>query len=201
MKIICFVFFLFMGSAFYAEAQKTHYYTLASNQPTALSVDAGEDIHTSQGEPVMLGGDPVANGGTPPYNYSWAPSQDLSDQQEANPFVTAGPIDKTFTVTVTDARGCSATDDVTLFSLMTSLAAGSKTPFDVYPNPADALLTVQTGRDQGAITLIDCHGKEVLKEPMMPFVHSVDIRSFPRGIYMLKIQNDQTEHTVRIVIQ
>ncbi|MCX6269721.1 MAG: T9SS type A sorting domain-containing protein, partial [Bacteroidetes bacterium] len=53
----------------------------------------------------------VANGGTPPYTYLWAPAAGLSDATLPNPEVC--PDAKTlYTVVVTDALGCTGEDNV-----------------------------------------------------------------------------------------
>lgn len=49
-----------------------------------------------------------ANGGTPPYTYSWSPASGLSSATTQNPFVTY-VINTSYTVTVTDANGCKDT--------------------------------------------------------------------------------------------
>ncbi len=72
-------------------------------------VQAGADAAICTGASVQIGG--PASGGTPPYNYRWSPSFGLSDAAAMAP--TAAPTSSTqYTVTVTDARGCSATDQV-----------------------------------------------------------------------------------------
>jgi len=69
--------------------------------PTA---NAGSDVNYCIGTPVQLS----ASGGT---SYSWSPATGLSATNINNP--TASPsVTTTYTVTVTDINGCSATDDV-----------------------------------------------------------------------------------------
>ena len=69
--------------------------------PTA---DAGNDVDICPGENTVLN----ASGGV---NYSWSPSTGLSANNVPNP--TASPFTTiTYTVTVTDANGCTDTDDV-----------------------------------------------------------------------------------------
>lgn len=60
---------------------------------------------------ILLGGAPTANGGTPPYLYSWSPSINLSDSLAANP--TATLTNNTgYVLTVTDSAGCQDVDSV-----------------------------------------------------------------------------------------
>jgi len=61
----------------------------------------------------VIGGTPTASGGTPLYTYSWTPTTGLNDASIANP--TASPAVTTpYTVTVTDSKGCTDSDDVTV---------------------------------------------------------------------------------------
>ncbi|MDZ7361708.1 MAG: proprotein convertase P-domain-containing protein [candidate division KSB1 bacterium] len=77
------------------------------------TVDAGADRFICVGQTVTLGGTPTATGGTPPYTFSWTPTTGLDNPTAANP--KARPIvTTTYTVLVTDARGCEATDEVTI---------------------------------------------------------------------------------------
>jgi hypothetical protein len=78
--------------------------------PTA---DAGPDASICEGGSVVIGGDPTAMGGTPPYTYSWSPTTGLDDPTLANP--TASPaVTTTYTVTVTDSNGETDSDEMTV---------------------------------------------------------------------------------------
>ncbi len=74
----------------------------------ALAANAGTD---QTGTPATIGGSPAATGGTAPYTYSWSPSTGLASATAANP--TASPASTTsYTLTVTDFLGATATDSV-----------------------------------------------------------------------------------------
>jgi hypothetical protein len=79
-----------------------------------LTASAGPDIDLCDDEAtcVQIGGIPSATGGTPLYTYSWTPVTGIctgSTPADANPFVL--PASTTvYTLSVTDANGCTATD-------------------------------------------------------------------------------------------
>jgi len=94
----------FAGSAFSAEGN------FILGAPLAANAGLDQTINASQS--VQIGGSPTASGGTPPYSYSWLPNDgSLDDVTALNP--TASPASTTtYTVTVMDASGCTATDEV-----------------------------------------------------------------------------------------
>ncbi|MCB9186054.1 MAG: PKD domain-containing protein [Flavobacteriales bacterium] len=91
-------------------------------------VDAGADEAICNQQTVQLG----ASGAL---NYGWLPASGLDDASIANP-TFSGNSTTTFTVTGTDANGCSSTDDVevTVFPL----------PVADFAQPADVCLTYPT---------------------------------------------------------
>ncbi len=57
--------------------------------------------------------DVTVTGGEPSYSYSWSPATGLNSTTVQNP-VAKPAVTTTYTVTVTDANGCQATDNVTI---------------------------------------------------------------------------------------
>jgi len=79
--------------------------------PPPLTADAGPDKSIIRGESTTLEGS--ANGGVPPYTYSWSPADGLSATDVATP--DASPTQTaTYTLTVTDSIGQTASDTVTV---------------------------------------------------------------------------------------
>jgi hypothetical protein len=81
----------------------------------APTADAGPAQTICAGTPggTAIGGSPTASGGTAPYSYSWTPTTGLDDATAANPKAEIGST-TTYTVTVTDANGCTAGSSVVL---------------------------------------------------------------------------------------
>ncbi len=86
----------------------------------AVTVDAGPDEYVivdgngnAPEEERCVDLQAIASGGEGAYSYSWSPSTGLSDVSIANP--QACPTETTtYQVTVTDALGCSTTDEITV---------------------------------------------------------------------------------------
>lgn len=87
--------------------------TVAILQPTAVAVTIPPPGPVCAGMCVPLNS--IASGGTPPYSYMWTPSMNLSSATAANPLFCP-VVTQTFTLTVTDANGCTATTTTTVFA-------------------------------------------------------------------------------------
>ena len=93
-----------------------------------IEVDAGEDRRICVGDVVTLGGSPTAEGGVPPYNYSWtATPPGAVFSTEANPVVT--PTDTTlYVVMVTGGDpSCTSYDSVWVYPVEPVADAGRDT--------------------------------------------------------------------------
>lgn len=104
--------YIFGVSAFDGAATPFTGYTLTYNRQTApLSVDAGEDVSVVIGDSAQLSA--TASGGVGTYTYLWSPADTLSDDNASS--VTATPeVTTTYTITVTDELGNTASDSVTV---------------------------------------------------------------------------------------
>jgi hypothetical protein len=87
--------------------------------------DAGADMTTPacSTDSIQIGGSPTASLGTPGYTYSWTPTAGISGYTTAaNPYVRHLGANTTYTVTVTDSKGCTATDQMNVTVTPPSLA-------------------------------------------------------------------------------
>ena len=101
-------------------------------------VDAGTDIALCIGGSTTIGGSPTGPTGS---TYSWSPSVSLNDPTLANPIASPATT-TTYTVVVTDANGCTNTDDIIVSinllpiadaGLDTAICLGSSTPIGGSP--------------------------------------------------------------------
>lgn len=98
---------------------------------------------------TTLGGSPTATGGTAPYIYKWAPAAGLSSADSSNPVVQGIGSTTPYTVTVTDANGCTASDvaviTVTGSTLAVNITAGSSTAWCAGGSSSTVLTANVTG--------------------------------------------------------
>ncbi len=80
-------------------------------QPIPLKANAGRDINVEQGRPARLAASAI--GGDGEYTFSWDQTEELSDATIPNPTIdTSTPFTRVYNVTVVDARGETAADNV-----------------------------------------------------------------------------------------
>lgn len=79
------------------------------------------------------------------------------------------------------------------------------TEIKVYPNPANSILNidfpVNYDTKNSKIEIVDIHGKTVIKSKFVIHSTQLDTKRLTPGIYTLKIQNDKTLVTRKIIIQ
>jgi gliding motility-associated-like protein len=71
------------------------------------TVDAGGTVYVLKGQTITL----TPKVSDPNVTYTWSPDIDISSATVADPVVT-GSVDRTYTVTVVDSRGCVSSDKV-----------------------------------------------------------------------------------------
>lgn len=107
-----------------------------------LTADAGTDDSLCTGSSITLNGN--GTGGTPNYTYKWSPATGLYYSFSKNP--SASPVTTTtYTLTVTDSKGCTAADDVIVKVNPTPNVSASANPSSICPG-GNSTLTA-TGAD------------------------------------------------------
>jgi hypothetical protein len=144
-------------------------------QPSLLNVF----INSNAAQPTA-----IANGGTPPYSFIWQPGNIEGD-------ILPDVSDGIYTVTVTDANGC--TDE-----MITTIAHIDNHAFNLiaYPNPAHDVLNITT-KGSRRIQLINALGQVVFESNASS---SIDCSNFARGIYQLKISTAGDNQQTTIVL-
>lgn len=157
---------------------------------------AGADDTICTGGNVML----VPGGGV---TYQWAPGGSLSCTTCASP-IASPTVTTTYTVTGTDANGCSNTDVVTITVMLCTGVPSNITEqlITIYPNPATDLLTVELNGPKSAIlSVFSIIGEEVSCRQIFSGKNSVELNGLAKGIYVFRIQSGNTVSTHRIILR
>lgn len=139
------------------------------------------------------------SGGTAPYTYAW--SNGLNGQFNNN--VPYG----TYTVTVTDSRGCSSTQTLVISSTGANLS--TQVAIRVFPNPAFNANTLNlqltlNQKTEATIMLVNVNGQvvEQVKKEFEPGLSNtaLNIGQLPAGVYFVQFSSAEIVKTERVSI-
>jgi hypothetical protein len=88
-----------------------------------------------------------------------------------------------------------------------NVVENNQTEFEikVYPNPANSVLNIDFSNDYNIqntiIEILDINGRTILKSKPVSVSTQIDIKELNPGLYIVKIQNDKSLITRRIIIQ
>ncbi len=173
------------------------------NTTTSVSIAQPSPIHViSSSTPANTGQSngsaSIDNtvGGVAPYTFSW--------NNGANTQTVTNLAAATYTVTITDATGCSATTTVVVQETLTGIqSVSADNTFLIYPNPAKEKLNVSsTQQNITEITLNNMLGQTVIHQPGMNTKQSeINISMLPAGTYILQIKQGAKQQVKRIVVE
>ncbi|WP_035843272.1 T9SS type A sorting domain-containing protein [Crocinitomix catalasitica] len=138
-------------------------------------------------------------GGTSPYTFDW--DNDGTGDFDAQDLTNLDP--GTYTVIVTDANGCTETLTISVGSVV-GINTLNGTNVDIYPNPTNGLVNFAlTGSDEiFNYTVTDIAGKTIGTQTNSitgNSILSIDLTDFESGLYLVKLFNESSEQTFRIV--
>ncbi|MEO8086232.1 MAG: T9SS type A sorting domain-containing protein [Bacteroidota bacterium] len=134
------------------------------------------------------------SGGTPPYSYLWSTGETTQSVGSLCP--------DTITVTVTDAMGCAVTDTIIVTFDVAVNEILSENIFQVSPNPiADKLFLhfPASLKQQGLLSILNTLGEVIFRKNIVLEDQTLDLSSFPQGIYLLSLQTETGIFTKKIV--
>jgi hypothetical protein len=168
------------------------------SQAPALTANAGPDYTIDPGESLTLGGTPAADGGTGSLAYYWYPPYYIESAVIPNPVATP-PGNVTYTLLVTDERGCTTTDMVVITVIGGTGIADHTADgrIVVYPNPSSGAFTLEIIKGQAneiRISVMTMTGQvvhnEILTGGDSEMKATIDLSALPKGTYILRISSD-----------
>ncbi|MCC6371928.1 MAG: T9SS type A sorting domain-containing protein [Bacteroidia bacterium] len=147
---------------------------------------------------VSCSGEQITLSATGAKSYSWS-STVVSAVGATIPVIpTANTV---FTITATDSMGCN---NSTLLYLSINPCLGIDANQDlgvprIYPNPANAQISLKGVTANVNVEVFDALGKLVLSEKSLNYQNSLLIQQLSRGIYVLKISEADKTYTLRFV--
>lgn len=165
------------------------------NEPaSALSV-TGTGTNATSGNNGAV--DLSVSGGTSAYTYSWNNSANTED--------LTGLAAGTYTVTVTDAKGCTATST---FSILSVGISGIEyiNQFNVFPNPASAQTNIRielTESSDVLVELFSANGQLVSSHKMgnvMNTTYTLNTLSLASGVYTVRVSGEKFNVVQRLTV-
>lgn len=157
--------------------------TVTIGEPTLLTCSAVVTTPPTTGssnDGIMTA---TASGGTTNYTYSWAPSGGTGSSTTG---ISAGV---TYTVTVTDANGCSCTSTANFGNVGVETQDGVS--LIIYPNPGDDFLQIKINgtfnSNETFVRIYDMAGKQLLMQQMTVQDQWIDMSKFSCGMYVINI--------------
>lgn len=165
-----------------------------------LEADAGDDQTVLPGEEFILGGDPTANEGIPPYTYSWTLAGSDWTSNEENPATSLQtPGGYQFTLEVIDAIDNTAFSQVNISVLDdTSVDKFTTGKIKLFPNPASEHIRIEFPISiNGDFVITDVSGREIFREKISAESVEVDVQKWPAGIYILKTEGYEQKFIIQ----
>jgi hypothetical protein len=178
---------LLVGAQVHTHGQVTHEVTLLFSQAQKLVADAGPDILNPVAV-LQLGAMPSVTGGTPPYSVTWTPESFLSDAHSLNPILNISEdIDITYSLSVTDSKGCSSDDEMHVRLVVTgddTVQGG----VSVFPNPSASILHIESTLRMKNVRLINYSGVVVYSVAAPGQKVEISLHSLSQGTYLLQFE-------------
>ncbi|MBS1652365.1 MAG: S8 family serine peptidase [Bacteroidetes bacterium] len=134
------------------------------------------------------------SGGTLGYTYSWTPSGATSS-------IVNNLLPGNYTVTITDANGCSISNTVAV-SFVTGFAANinANVDFLVFPNPSSGNITVQCGGEFN-VQIYNNIGQIIYSKNNLTNETAITLDTIAKGIYFIKVSTGSIFKLKKLIIE
>lgn len=172
--------------------------TVQLNEPLVLTNTIQQVQHPSCATCLDGSVQLAVSGGVFPYTYNW--SNNTTSANLTN--VGTG----TYTVTITDANGCTTVDYVVLSSVTGLTTTNQSHPLKVYPNPSSGTFSIEGNLDSGTaaqIRVSNLLGQQLLEQTIVGSTLNlvVTANTWENGIYIIEIIQEGKRQQALIHIQ
>jgi len=122
---------------------------------------------------------------------------------QGNPININPSVTTIYSVTGTDANGCSGLTTITqIVSLCTGVSKNTLSDVNFFPNPTNGQVNFQFGKSAiRTLDVTDVSGKLVFSEKSISENVTLNLTAFSGGIYFVKIKSDASTQVIKIVKQ
>lgn len=147
----------------------------------------GKDTAVNKGSSITLG--PDGNF----VSYKWSTGETTKTITKTIDALT------TFSLTVADGLGCENMDEITVDIKLSVNELVNQLGLKVYPNPFASSITVSLNTKNFNYVLYSLDGRELLKNEVSGNSATIDANELSPGVYMLKVEKDNLQHTFRLM--
>jgi hypothetical protein len=191
----------------------TGYVTVTTSRTAAANAGAatgGCDLYTG---PLGATGNYTTGTSCAGWKYSWAPATYLNSTTLANPTATLVTATTTYTLTVTDVCGgtATATQKITIVHGCRVIGNETENAYDdptlVFPNPSTGIVSITPGLgipyETYDLEIVDVTGNLVYEEKNIgrTDTHDLDLRSLAKGIYILQMNRNDSKIIYKLVLE
>jgi len=73
--------------------------------------------------------------------------------------------------------------------------------FDIYPNPATELINISSAVKMNSIKVFNYSGQEIFNSTANDYSCKLEISTFEKGLYLIRIETNDTVYTRRVIVQ
>jgi xyloglucan-specific exo-beta-1,4-glucanase len=111
-----------------------------------------------------------------------------------------------YKVTYTNASGCKSSIQTFTLNVTEETVTGiddeHRQPFQMYPNPTGASITISDAVNLRSVTIRDGRGRTLLSSSQNPGVSAkVSLEGLPAGIYLIEVVDQQGATTITRVVK
>ncbi|MFH1121965.1 MAG: T9SS type A sorting domain-containing protein [Bacteroidota bacterium] len=102
-----------------------------------------------------------------------------------------------------NAPGCNSPEEVELHCLTQVEEINTGNGITIIPNPSNDKITISASALTGVIQLsiFNVNGQKVLERQLIAIETQIDISALPRGVYVVRVQNDKMTEVMKLVKQ